>query len=99
MSSRAIGKVIASIVAVLGAAGLTLACMVALVTGTTRALSLASLPLRLVAVAADFVVGSVLLVGCIYIATRLAVAIVGVGRGEFPSIPIGDSSASDSAKI
>lgn len=99
MNSRTIGKVIASAVAVLGAAGLTLACMVALVAGTIRALRLASLPLRLLAVAADFVIGSVLLIGCIYLATRLAVLILGVGHSEFPSFPADDSSAGDSGKI
>ena len=99
MSSRAIGKVIASTVAVLGAAGLTLACMVALVAGTTRALGLASLPLRILAVAADFAIGSVLLIGCIYLATRLAVLILGVRRGDFPNFSVDDSSPGDSDKI
>ena len=92
MSSRAIGKLLASVAAVLGAAGLTLACMIALVTGTIRALSLPRLPLRLLAAAADFVIGSVLLVGCIYLATRLAILILGVGHEEFPSFAIDDSS-------
>ena len=92
MSSRLIGKLLASVIAVLGAGGLTLACIVALVQGTIRALSLESLPLRVLAVIADLVFGTVLLIGCVYLATRLAVLIVGVGRGEFPSFP-GDESA------
>jgi hypothetical protein len=99
MSSRAIGKVIASAVAVLGAAGLTLACMFAIVAGTTRALGFESLPLRVLAVAADFVIGSVLLIGCIYLVTRLAGLILGVGHSEFPSFPANDSSPRDSGKI
>lgn len=85
MSSRAIGKILASGIAVLGAGGLTLACIVALVEGTIRALSLENLSLRFAAIAADFAFGTILLIGCIYLATRLAVWIVGVGRGEFPS--------------
>lgn len=92
MSSRAIGKVLASAVAVLGAGGLTLLCIVALVQGTIRAVSLESVPLRVVAVLADIVFGTVLLGGCVYLATRLAVWIVGVGRAEFPSFP-GEESA------
>ncbi len=92
MSSRAIGKVLASIVAVLAAAGLTLASVIALVLGTIRSLGLQSLPLRILAIAADFVLGTVLLVGCIYLATRLAVLFLGVGGGEFPSFAVDDSS-------
>jgi hypothetical protein len=45
----------------------------------------------------------VLLVGCVYLATRLAVLIVGVGHAEFPSISIDEYSrevrSGDSAKI
>ena len=92
MSSRAIGKLLASIVAVLGAGALTLACIVALVEGTIRALSLESLPLKVLAIASDFIFGTVLLIGCVYLATRLAVLIVGVGRGEFPSFPADESA-------
>ena len=103
MSSRAILKVLASMFAVLGAAGLTLACMIALIEGTIRAVNFESLPLRAVAIAADLVFGTVLLVGCVYLATRLAVLIVGVGHAEFPPLPIDEYSrdvrSGDSAKI
>jgi hypothetical protein len=103
MSSRAIVKVLASVVAVLGAAGLTLACVIALILGTIRAVNLESLPLRALAIAADLVFGTVLLVGCIYLATRLAVLIVGVGHAEFPALPVDEYSrevrSGDSAKI
>jgi hypothetical protein len=96
-------KVLASVTAVLGAAGLTLACMIALVQGTIRAVSLESIPLRITAVAADLVIGTVLLLGCIYLATRLAVLILGVGHADFPSIPIDEYSpevrSGDSAKL
>jgi hypothetical protein len=96
-------KALASVTAVLAAAGLTLACMIALVQGTIRAVNLESLPLRALAVTADLVLGSVLLLGCIYLATRLAVLILGVGHAEFPSLPIDEYSrevrSGDSAKI
>jgi hypothetical protein len=98
-----ISRILASMTAVLGAAGLTLACLIALVQGTIRAVELESLPLRALAVAADLLLGTVLLVGCIYLATRLAVLIVGVGHAEFPAFPIGEYSrevrSGDSAKI
>ena len=70
-----------------GAAALTLATMLALVRGTILAISIADLPLRILAVSADLVLGIVLLVGCIYIATHLAVRILGVGNAEFPPPP------------
>jgi hypothetical protein len=98
-----IPRILASMTAVLGAAGLTLACLIALVQGTIRAVELNSLPLRALAVAADLLFGTVLLVGCIYLATRLAVLIVGVGDAEFPAFPIDEYSrevrSGDSAKI
>ena len=80
-------KIIASVTAVLGAAALTLACMIALVVGTIRAVSIEEVPLRVIAVSADLVMGTVLLLGCIYLATHLAVRIVGVGHAEFPPAP------------
>jgi len=96
-------RILASVTAVLGAAALTLACMIALVEGTIRAVSIDQIPLRVVAVAADLVLGTVLLLGCIYLATHLAVRIVGVGKAEFPPLPIDEYSSEvrsgDSAKI
>ena len=96
-------RIIASVIAVLGSAGLTLACLFALVRGTIRAVSIDPLALRLVAVAADLVLGTVLLVGCVYLATHLAVLILGVGHAEFPTLPIDEYSSEvrsgDSAKI
>ncbi len=70
-----------------GAAALTLATMIALVQGTIAAVSIPNLPLRILAVALDLVVGTVLLLGCIYLATHLAVRILGVGNAEFPPLP------------
>jgi hypothetical protein len=81
------GKILASIAAVAGAAALTLAAMIALVEGTILAVSIENLALRAAAVAADVFLGTILLVGCTYVATRLAVRIVGVGNAEFPVVP------------
>ena len=96
-------RILASITAVLGAAALTLASMIALVLGTIRAVSIDDIPLRVLAVAADLVLGTVLLLGCIYLATHLAVRIVGVGHAEFPPLPVDEYSSEvrsgDSAKI
>ena len=83
--------------AVIGAAVLTLATMIALVQGSILAVSIANLPLRIVAVAVDIVLGTILLVGCIYLATRLAVRILGVGQTDFPPLPE-DASQSDFPK-
>jgi len=84
-----IGKILAGVVAVLGAAALTLATMIALVQGTIAAVSIANVPLRILAAVADLVIGTVLLLGCIYLATHLAVRILGVGNADFPPIPDG----------
>ena len=96
-------RILASVTAVLGAAALTLTCMIALVQGTIRAVSIDRIPLRVLAVAADLVLGTVLLLGCIYLATHLAVRILGVGQPEFPPLPIDEYSSEvrsgDSAKI
>jgi hypothetical protein len=96
-------RILASVTAVLGAAALTLACMIALVQGTIRAVSIDQIPLRVLAVTADFILGTVLLLGCIYLATHLAVRIVGVGQAEFPPLPADEYSSEvrsgDSAKI
>jgi hypothetical protein len=96
-------RIVASVVAVLGAAALTLGCMIALVQGTIQAVSIEPFPLRVLAVSADLVLGTVLLLGCLYLATHLAVRILGVGKAEFPALPIDEYSSDvrsgDSAKI
>ncbi len=97
-----IGKILAGVVAVACAAALTLATMIALVQGTIAAVSLDDLPLRVLAVFADLVIGTVLLLGCIYLATHLAVRILGVGNAEFPPLPdagpLGESRPGDPPK-
>jgi len=96
-------RILASMTAVLGAAALTLACMIALVEATIRAVAIDQFSLRALAIAADILFGSVLLLGCIYLATHLAVLILGVGDAEFPALPIDEYSSEvrsgDSAKI
>jgi hypothetical protein len=96
-------RILASVIAVLGAAALTLACLIALVQGTIRAVSLDRVVFRILAVTADFILGTVLLIGCIYLATHLAVSILGVGQAEFPPLPVDEYSSDvrtgDSAKI
>ena len=97
-----IGKVVAGVIAVLCAAALTLATMIALVQGTIVAVSLADWRVRILAVTADFVIGTVLLLGCIYLATHLAVRVLGVGNAEFPPLPdntpLTDPRAGDPSK-
>ena len=80
-------KILASVAAVAGAAALTLATMIALVRSTILAVSIGDLPLRILAVSADLVLGTIFLLGCIYIATHMAVRILGVGNAEFPPVP------------
>jgi len=96
------GKILASIAAVAGAAVLTLATMIALVEGSILAVSIENLPLRVTAIAADLFLGTILLVGCTYLATHLAVRIVGVGNADFPAVPDdaphGDVPADDLSK-
>jgi len=82
-----IGKVLVCVIAVAGAAALTLITLIALVRGTIIAVSISNLPLRILAVAADILLGTVLLLGCIYLATRLAVRILGVEHADFPPSP------------
>jgi hypothetical protein len=97
-------RIVASMTAVLGSGALTLGCLLALVQGTIFAVSMRQVELRLLILGADFVIGTSALIGCIYLATHLAVRIVGVGQGEFPPLPDADAysargSASDSPKI
>jgi hypothetical protein len=80
-------KIFAGVTAVIGAAALTLATMIALVQGTILAVSISSLSLRILAVATDILFGTLLLLGCIYLATHLAVHILGVGQADFPPLP------------
>lgn len=81
------GKIVACVTAVAGAAILTLAAMLALVQATILAVSISDISLRILAVSADLLLGTVLLLVCIYLATHLAVRILGVGNAEFPPLP------------
>jgi hypothetical protein len=95
-------KIFASVTAVAGAAALTLATMIALVRSTILAVSIGDLPLRILAVSADLVLGTIFLLGCIYLATHLAARILGAGNAEFPPLPDdaprSDAHPSDSPK-
>jgi hypothetical protein len=94
-------RIVSSLTAVLGSAALTLACLIALVRGTIFAVSIEQTALRFIVVAADFVVGTFVLIGCIYLATHLAVRFVGVGQDDFPAADTysPDVSTGDSIKI
>ena len=96
-------KIFGCVTAVAGAALLTLATMIALVQGTILAVSIGNLPLRVLAVSGDLILGTILLVGCTYLATHLAVRILGVGNAEFPplpnDVPSGDVSPNGPSKI
>ena len=80
-------RILASVAAVLVSAALTLAAMIALVQATVRAVSIAHIPLRILGVAAELLLGPILLLGCIYLATHLAVLVLGVGQVAFPPLP------------
>jgi hypothetical protein len=96
-------RIVASLTATLGAAALTLACVIALVEGTILAVTIDQALLRVLAIAADLIIGTAMLIACIYLATHLAVLIVGVGQAEFPPLPNHESSSpvpsGDSPKI
>ncbi len=95
-------RIVASLTATLGAAALTLACMIALVQGTIVAVTIDQALLRVLAIAADSDYWDRDAYR-IYLATHLAVLIVGVGCREFPPLPNHESSSpvpsGDSPKI
>jgi hypothetical protein len=92
------GKLLIALVAVLVAASLTLGAVFTVIWGTLAAISVGNLFLRILAVAADALLGSLLLIACIYLATQLAVRILGVGSAEFPLPPIGGPEEEHSKK-
>ncbi len=94
-----IRKTCACVAAVAGAATITLATLIALVQGTILAVSVASLPLRILAVLLALVFGTILLVACIYLATHLAVRILGVGDVEFPPLPESSGSSDEQRSV
>jgi hypothetical protein len=84
-----IKKIFAGVIAVVGSAALTLFAIIGLVRGTIYTIGIESLPLRVLGLAGDVLIGTLLLVGCIYLATHLAVRIVGVGQAAL--IPPADT--------
>lgn len=82
-------KVFASAVAVLLIVAMTLGAMFVLVRATLIVTSLSSPVARAVAVAAELVLGVVLLLGTVWLATHLAVRIFGPGDGASGREPDG----------
>jgi hypothetical protein len=80
-------KIFARVAAVTGAAVITLATTLILVKGMILLVAIDDLRWRVVAAGSDIVLGTVVLVACIYLATHLAVRILGVGNAEFPPPP------------
>jgi len=93
-----IAKIFASVAAVAGAAAITLATMLALVRVTILLVAIDDLRWRIVAACSDIVLGTIVLVACIYLATHLAVRILGVGNAEFPPPP-NQAPPSDSPNV
>ena len=70
-------KIVAAVLAMLLTVALMLAAMLAVVGATLTVARISNPALRAAAVAAELVLGVVLLVGTVYVATRLAVRIFG----------------------
>jgi hypothetical protein len=82
-----VAKILASVAALTAAAAIMLATVLALVRVTILAIAIADVRLRILAACADIVLGTCLLVACIYLATQLAVRVLGVGNAAFPPPP------------
>lgn len=82
-------KALASALAVLLIVAMTLGAMYILVRATLMVTSLSSPVARAVAVAAELVLGVVLLLGTVWLATHLAVRIFGRGDDALGSAPDG----------
>jgi hypothetical protein len=82
-----IAKILARVTAVAVAAAITLATTLSLVKGTILLVGIGDIRLRILAACADIVLGTVVLVACLFLATHLAVRILGVGNVEFPPLP------------
>jgi hypothetical protein len=82
-----IARILAGVIAVVGAAALTLGAVIALVWVTIDLVAIENIPLLVMAVVGDVLLGTLLLVACIYLATHLAVRILGVGHSPLPELP------------
>ncbi len=65
---------------------MTLVAMLVLVEATLRVAQMTSPAMRALAVVAELILGAVLLVGTIYLATQLAVRIFGRGPQDYPPL-------------
>lgn len=82
-------RILASIVTTALIVAMTLAAMFTLVRATVYVTSIASPLPRSAAIAAELLLGVVLLLGTVWLATHLAVRIFGVKESSIPGGPLG----------
>jgi hypothetical protein len=81
-------RILASIVTTILILAMTLAAMFTLVRATEYVTSIASPLQRAVAIAAELLLGVVLLLGTVWLATHLAVRIFGVKESSSEGVPL-----------
>ena len=81
-------KMVLAVLTALLTVAMTLVAMLVLVQATLTVAQMTNPMLRALAVAAELVLGVVLLVGTVYLATRLAVRIFGGGPTDYPPMDI-----------
>ena len=81
-------KMVLAVLTALLTVAMTLVAMLVLVQATLTVAQMTNPMLRALAVAAELVLGVVLLVGTVYLATRLAVRIFGSGPTDYPPLDI-----------
>ena len=81
-------KMVLAVLTALLTVAMTLVAMLVLVQATLTVAQMTNPMLRALAVAAELVLGVVLLVGTVYLATRLAVRIFGDGPTDYPPMDI-----------
>ena len=81
-------KMVLAVLTALLTVAMTLVAMLVLVEATLTVAQMTNPMLRALAVAAELVLGVVLLVGTVYLATRLAVRIFGGGPTDYPPMDI-----------
>jgi len=82
-------RILASILTTILIVAMTLAAMFTLVSATIRVTSIASPLQRAVAIAAELLLGVVLLLGTVWLATHLAVRIFATKESSTPGGPLG----------
>ncbi|HEY4817278.1 MAG TPA: hypothetical protein VIH67_07585 [Candidatus Acidoferrum sp.] len=81
-------RILASILTTILILAMTLAAMFTLVRATAYVTSIPSPLQRAVAIAAELLLGVVLLLGTVWLATHLAVRIFGVKEAQYPGGPV-----------